>query len=303
MTLIGKTRLRSLERHLYYVEPGASVIVGLTDLDARSDQLAAIGFPADVEPGLRLLPTAVGPVSHFNAEGRWEKHHDQPKETFYVDFHWEWKLWDGTWQSDTVYQERERYRRTWIEAPAVELEVREGPDGAPVLVSDPLGYTDANQSALLHRINLFRELFGAAEILTAELEQYVKVEVKRLNWELLPAGEMPWPQLQTHVKPLIDGMGVRKGPAAERRLQLLTEAGKPEQAAVGLAGFRGYIAFDFGENRVLESLYYGNATYVFGSDWAELSQLSKAEIIRGELSKARIIHHEGWEAEVRPWLK
>lgn len=303
MILIGDTRLRSLERHLYYVEQGAPVVIGLTGLGGYEDALLAAGFPADLEPGLRLLPTLRGPVSSFNAEGRWEKHRDQPKEIFYVDFDWEWQLYDGTWRSETVYQERERYPRTWIEAPAVELEVRERPDGETVVVTDVLDYIDANKPALLHRINLLRELFGAAEVLTEELEQHLIVEVKRLNWELLPPGEMPWPQLRAHVKPLIDRMGVRKGPAAERRLQFLTETGAPVQAAVGLAGFRGYLVFDYGTTKVLESLYYGNATYVFGEDWVELSQLSKAEIIRGDLAKARIVHRESWETEVRGWIQ
>jgi hypothetical protein len=303
MILIGNTRLRSLERHLYYVEPGSQVVVGLTNLDPLADQLVAAGFPAGLEPGSKLLPVADGPVGRFNAEGRWESHRDEPKEIYYVSFEWEWQLWDGTSRSETVYQERERYPRTWIEAPAVELEIAVGPDGTPVLVTAPLDYVDANHPALLHRINLLRELFGSAEILTSDLEQYVRVEVQQLNWELLPAGEMPWPQLRAHVKPLIDTMGIRKGPAAERRLKLLTEEGEPNQAGVGLAGFRGYIAFDFGENRVLESLYYGNATYVFDSEWEALSQLSKAEIIRGDLAKARIIHRENWAEEVRQWLK
>jgi hypothetical protein len=303
MMLIGSTRLRSLKRHLHSVKSGSKIIIGLTELTGRSEQLIAAGFPADAKSGLRLLPAIVGPVSRFNADGRLEKHTDQPKETFYVSFSWEWKQWDGTWQSDTVHQERERYKRTWVEAPAIELELREEEGGALVLASDSLEYIEANEAALLLRINLFRELFGAVEILTEELEKYVKVEVKQLNWEVLPAGEMPWPQLQAHVKPLIDDMGVRKGPAAESRLQLLTEEGKAKQAAVGLAGFRGYIAFDFGKYRVLESLYYGNATYVFGSEWTEVAQLSKAEIIRGDLAKARLIHREGWEAEVRKWLK
>jgi len=171
------------------------------------------------------------------------------------------------------------------------------------LVTDPLEYIDGNHAALLHRTNLLRELFGSAEVLTQELEQYLKVDVRRVNWELLPPGEMPWPRLQAHVKPLIDQMGKRKGPTAESRLKLLAEEGEAASAAVGLAGFRGYIAFDFGENRVFESLYYGNATYVFGSDWEELSQLSKAEIIRGDHAKARIIHQPGWGTEVRKWLK
>lgn len=302
MILIGNTRLRSIERHLYYVESGAPVVVGLTDLDEYSEQLIRAGFGADPSPGDRLLPASKGPVSHFNAEGRWEKRRDQPMETAYSEFNWEWKLWDGTWMSETRYREYERYPRTKIPPPAVELEVKKSPQGDRVLVTDALDYTAGNKKALLHRINLLRELFGAAAILTENLDQYMKVEVKRLNWEILPAGELPWPKLKNHVRPLIDEMGERKAPVAERRLKILTEDFKPDLAAVGQAGFRGYLVFGFGDTYVLESLYYGNATYVFGKDWEELSRLTKAEIIHGNLQRARIIHREAWEQEIRELL-
>lgn len=302
MILIGDTRLRSLERNLHYVEAGAPVVVGLTELDQYPDQLHAVGFGPDPAPGERLLPAPKGPVSRFNAEGRWEKHRDQPKETDYSEINWEWKLWDGTWMSETRYREYERYPRTKVSPPAVELEIEKSPEGDKVLVTDSLPYTVANETALLHRINLLRELFGAAAILTDDLDQYTKVEIKRLNWQLLPAGELPWAQLQSHVEPLIDELGARKAPVAERRLKLLTEDFTPDLAAVGQAGFRGYLVFGFGETHILESLYYGNATYVFGEDWEELSQLSKAEIIHGSLEQDRIVHRENWETQIRELL-
>ncbi len=302
MVLRGNSRLRSLKRHLDYVDPGASVVIGLTDLTEHREDLLAAGFATEPEPGERLLPAAGGPVSTFNAEGGWEVHRDRPMETAYREINWEWQLWDGTWMADTRYQPYQRYPRTKIEAPAVELEVQRDPDGGLLLAADPLDFFPANEGALLHRINLFRELFGEAAVLTEDLEHYVRVETRRLNWELLPPGEMPWPQLRRHVKPLIDAMGERKGPVATRRLKVLTQEFQPDVVAVGRAGFSGYLAFGYGEVYVMESLYYGNATYVFGSDWEDLSKLSKAEILHGGLQLARIVHRESWEKEIRELL-
>lgn len=302
MILAGRTRLRSLKRHLDYVASGAPVVIGLTDLAHHADDLLRAGFRAEPLPGERLLPATIGPVSAFNAEGRWEVHRDRPMETAYREIYWEWKLWDGTWMADIRYQPYQRYPRAKIEPPAVELEIQRDPDGALLLATDPLAFLPENEEGLLHRINLVRELFGEAAVLTDDLEHYVRVEKRRLNWELLPPGAMPWPQLQTHVKPLIDGMGERKGPVATHRLKVLTQEFQPELVAVGRAGFAGYLAFGYGEIYVMESLYYGNATYVFGKDWEELSKLSKAEILHGDLQQARIIHRESWEKEIRELL-
>jgi hypothetical protein len=302
MILSGRSRLRSLKRHLDYVASGVAVVIGLTDLGDHGEDLIAAGYGSEMEAGQRLLPATNGPVSRFNAEGGWEIHRDQPMETAYREINWEWQLWDGTWMSDTRYQPYLRYPRTKIPAPAVELEVQRDPDGALILAANPLNFVAANQVEILHRINLCRELFGEAAVLTEGLKHYVRVETRWLNWELLPPGEMPWPQLRHHLEPLIDRMGERKGPVATRRLKLLTEEFQPNFVAVGRAGFYGYLVFGYDDAYVMESLYYGNATYVFGKDWEELSKLTKAEILREDRQQARIVHRESWEREVRQLL-
>jgi hypothetical protein len=57
-------------------------------------------------------------------------------------------------------------------------------------------------------------------------------------------------------------------------------------------GFNGYIVFGYADLGlfVLESLEHGNATYVFGQDWEQLSALTKKEILHGGLQEERIIH-------------
>jgi len=74
---------------------------------------------------------------------------------------------------------------------------------------------------------------------------------------------------------------------------------------VGTAGFLGYIILGF-ENKdfqVCESLIYGNATYIFGENWEEISQLSKAEILRDDLHRERIIHRKwSWLRRIRELL-
>jgi hypothetical protein len=92
-----------------------------------------------------------------------------------------------------------------------------------------------------------------------------------------------------------DGIGI-----VEHRIQVLTEEHSPALTAVGRAGFDGYLIFGYPDKHryVLESLDYGNATYVFGENWEALSQLTKREIIADDLHLARIIHRQGWAAEI-----
>lgn len=65
---------------------------------------------------------------------------------------------------------------------------------------------------------------------------------------------------------------------------------------------------DFLENQmetydVLESVYPNNVTYVFGKNWEELSKLTKAEILNGNLQDVRIIHNNNWQQEIRNMLE
>ena len=59
----------------------------------------------------------------------------------------------------------------------------------------------------------------------------------------------------------------------------------------------GYIIHGFTKKDiyVLESMYYGNATYIFGDGWEQLSKMTKAEVLNEQLQKARIVHRLGWK--------
>ena len=54
---------------------------------------------------------------------------------------------------------------------------------------------------------------------------------------------------------------------------------------------------------VLESLIYGNATYILGENWENLSQLSKAEILNGNHHLERFVHGENWEDNLKEFIK
>jgi hypothetical protein len=309
MRLVGKGKLRSLEANLRGLSAGSTVVVGVAELNRHSASLGRAGFADPAQLGERVLPAPAGPISDFNANGDYIVHRDQPMETAYREQVWTWYQWRGRYdrelRSRIVEIPYQRYPRTFRPPPAVELAVGRDSHGEPVVSTDPLAYTPANEAGLLHRINLMRELFGEAEIFTETLDPLVGVAVRRVNWEVLPPGQMPWAQLRQRIAPILSQMGERSGPVAERRLQLLTSEHSPDFAAVGRAGFSGYLVFGFDSKDlyVFESLSYGNATYVFTGDWEQLSQLTKADIIAGGLHEHRVIHREGWIAEMQSILR
>lgn len=296
-------------RHLPGVAEGTALVVGVAELDRHGTSLEQAGLSNPAVLGERVLPAPVGKVSTFNAEGDYIVHKDQPQETAYRQQLWSWYQFRGRYNRELVHRivdiPYKRFPRTFVPPPAVELSIGRGADQNLIVSTDPVSYVPANEVVLLHRINLMRELFGEAEILTEALNPLLGVAVRRVNWDVLPQGQMPWNRLRERLDPLLHALGERTAPVATDRLELLTSAHSPDFAAIGKAGFSGYLVFGF-EGKglyVFESLRYGNATYVFRGNWQALSQMTKAEIIASGLHEHRVIHREGWRAEMRAILR
>jgi hypothetical protein len=305
---IQQRRVRNLKKHLPGIDQGDHVVIALIDPKHRLDRLREVGLGDGLTLGDSVLPARIGPVSRFNAEGRWEVHRDRPKETVTRQSEWTWEQWAGRGLTEThskiVDIPYQRYPRTLIPPPSVEISVAEDGAGREIVRTPEITFLPENEDALKHQVNLFLELFGECEVLSGDLEPRLAPELRRLNWRILPPGKHPWSKLRRVLKPVLDEAKRGNRPVVSHRLEFLGGF-DPEFAAVGLGGFSGYTVFGFPEIEtfVVESAHYGNATYVFGEDWARLSQMTKAEIIEGGLHRERIIHRVGWEGEMRRVLQ
>lgn len=303
--IITKKRIRNINPYLIHFKKGEKVIVGVKDIERYNEELHNIGFPDETEAGLTILPASIsGSISHFNAHGKYIKHKDQPMETAYRQVDWHWTEWHGPYerieQSKIVDVPYKRYPRSFIAPPAIELTIVKGQAGKLFLTAPIYKNIDQNKEILKHIINLFLEIFNECEVLTKNLESRIKTPLIRLNWVILPQGEMPWEQAKKYYDPI-----VQKAPDGNRtvlyhRLETVNKL-RPDFRATGSGGFHGYIIHGFTDKKiyVLESIYYGNATYIFGEEWEELSKKTKAEILNEKLQQDRFIHREGWENKIK----
>jgi hypothetical protein len=304
--LIRKKRIRNLSANLPGIQRGESLVFAITNPERHVDRLERIGFTRDLQAGECVLPRATGPVGRFNANGRYIVHKNRPKETAHRQVMWTWTEWHGPNRVERMEARDvpyERYPRTFVPPPSVELTVATNTRDEKLVTSPPFEYTNSNDGSILHVVNLLLELFGECTVLRSNLDEIIRVEVRRLNWEVLPQGRMPWAQLRPHVDPFVRRQRRGNRPLIEQRFQTINDHG-PEFLALGRAGFSGYVVFGFPEKDlyVLESVNRDNATYVFEENWQRLSQMTKAEIVDRNLQKERIIHREGWPAEIRRLL-
>jgi len=307
--ILNKKNIRNINFFSNLLSNGEKFVLGVKNQAKFEDTLKRAGFSDTLKLGDRILPSAIfGPASLYNAEGKEIKLKDMPKETVYSQRVWHWKQWHGRY--DRVDREaivnvpHKRYPRSFMEPPSVELTISKNANGDLLIVGPVITFEEKNAKDIIHTTNLFLEIFGECEIFKENLDEIFKTPVQRLNWKILPAGQIPWPKFKTEVEPLIQEAPAGNRPVLKYRLENISKY-NPDFVAIGYGGFKGYIVFGFKNKNIyaLESIYYGNATYMLGESWENLSKKTKAEILNQNLQKDRLIHAENWQNKLNTWLK
>jgi hypothetical protein len=296
--IIKKKRIRNLGKYISPITLGSRIVLGVKIAGHNVPILQKAGFTKTLDAGESVLPAPV-----FGSKS------DKPKEETCRMIEWTWKQWapGGQLEERTDWRDRciQRYPRTSIPAPSAELTIVTNAEGEKLVISTAIEYLPDKQQHLLHIINLFLEIFGECEVLQENLESVISLPktLRRLNWEVLPLGEMPWERFAATVKTIVEKASPKNQRLIADRLRTINQH-NPSFHAVGTAGFTGYFVFGFPDKNlfVLESIYSGNATYVLGKNWEKISQLTKAEILSQELHQERLIHRVGWHTSIQKLL-
>jgi len=292
-----RTRVRSAGKYIQNIQEGQSfqIVVCLSEVSETNHKRAGIG---ELQDGQSVLPNIIGPISRFNANGKYITHKDQPKEQRYITtFEWSWEQWAPGGGKETQYDfvdvYRECYPRTLIPPPGLEVG-KITVKGESYAVVGTFKKGRATEDEIVHGINLCLELFGDFEIVVGG--EFNKTRYEKINWKFLPPGEYPWQHIVSHV--------TKNNRRSERYLKVVVDRqefllGKnPVKVYTGEGGFKEYVAYVFSDFAILDSVTLGNALYIFGQDWADLSKLTKAQIISGQLAIGRVVHTKGLKKEV-----
>ena len=305
--VINQASIRSIRPHTTQFAVGTRLHAALRVDEDLNDRLVEAGFQEPFEEGQSVLPPAhFGRVSSFNAKGDVKIHRDQPKETIYRPVEWTHEQWHGqstVTVTEIIERRYERFPRTQIEPPSVELTLSRNAEGE-LFITAPARVLGQDDEELLHDVNLLLEVAQRCEILREDLIAVLPRQIRRLNWEVLPPGNYPWDQLRPRVQRMLDGLDDNSRPVVEHRLERVA-AYPHDFVAVGRAGFNGYVVFGFPAAAVyvLECTHEGNATYFFGDDWQELSQRTKAEVLAEGAHLQRLIHTRNWSHQLAEALR
>lgn len=299
---IIKKRVINIDPYLATVRNGEEFHIAYNGFNENLERIRQIGFSNNPQVGEQVLPAVVGPVTRFNANGSFILRRDLPKETYYMTRLWKWKDFQGTEYEKIIYIPRERYHREPIAPPSEELLIDSFGQNN-IVVSRAFTKEPQNYEAIKNMINIFLEIFGECDLIRENYEPFLYENITRLNWRILPQGDYPWPTIRDLAQERIARQPRGNQPAIANQLEIITTH-VPNFVAVGQGGFSDYIVFGFPAKNIfiLESIRVGNATYIFGNDWAALSRMTKAEILNNNLHQERIFHSPNWEQRINQIL-
>ncbi len=245
-----------------------------------------------------------GKHSYWNVNGREIVRKDLPKETHYnlVDTPNYGDSYKGT---HTVSLPYKKYPRDFI-APrntTINIECSDTSNNlthyiikfelSEVLDRDSKEFDDR----LFDCLNLLQENIGDCGIEQAGITLYDYIQTLHVAWDILPPGT---------IEEAIDRIFHGRQPT-EQESQIVNERYdffltlNPQSLVYGRSGFQRYFGALIEDNLIVfENVKYGNAIYIMFSDWEELSQQSRVDLLSGRFSNdfERVTHVGDWQKKV-----
>lgn len=291
MTIIRK-RINNPRRYLYALHRGDKFYVAAALSAEDISRLQQYGIKPD---GTARIPVSYRSATQLNAEGKWIRLRDLPKEIRLFVHAYHLVDWHGNDHYGTCIQERWCYQRELIPPTELAFIVEDG-----VLYSPLLENSEENMDRIKVAMNVILEMIGHCEIRTADkapaLPPVRQVEVP---WEILRAGTRDRSEWEEYVNKTVERKPKAQQVEICRRHEHLMEMG-PEFCVLGAQNFFGYVVYGFPALNfyIFESNGINNATYAFRGDWESASMLTKMQVLSGGLQEARIYHTGQWHENI-----
>lgn len=295
---ILKKRINNVENYLSDILDNQNFFIGIKIESENIKKILSEKFDKTDEKSLMFIPKPYnGIMAQRNTVGEFLPDKSKPKEIAYRAQSWSLTDWGGNVHSGTSEVPYQRYPKKFIEPFGFNFILLT--DNQYFIINHTFQKNKSEYEQIKQAINLTLELFNKAETFILDVDKEILKPVRKsVPWEMLPKGVRIWNAFQD----LDASNKVSKSNKIliEERFKYLQEF-NPDFEYQGTAGYSGYIAFAFSNKNiyVLDSILYGNATYIFGGNWEEVSQLTKKQIIEDNLYKYRIIHDKKWKTEIK----
>ena len=255
-----------------------------------SNEAAIVGLKKN---GDIVLPSGTfGAQSKKNAYGYSYADKTKSKERRYVSTNWIYPFGNTKASMVAIDIYKECYPKIEIEAYGIELQLYEDESKQQFVIVNMTD--DVRKKYMKEAINLMLEIYGECYVYDHVIQIEKTIKRKRCNWKMLPPGEMP----SRHVENQLKNMNKKTDAYDIARLNYM-EIYNATTMVEGINGFKGYYAYLYDNYCVLESAFYGNATYIIPKDnWEELSQKTKRELFDEKKVLEKIDPTEKWRQNI-----
>ena len=287
--VIRGSRINSLNKYFCNIAEDKEVYICVpaekSNLDLLNMQTA--------EDGTRIIPVPSGPVTEFNLYGREYVHKEMDKQARSIERDYHIIDWHGNDHYGTCFQTRMCYPREYIFPPLVRITLDNKRLRSELI-------TKVEAALLKHTINMFLEIFGYCEVLDKdEIPIGQNIQIREVSWRILPPGKYPWERAEKALDDYFEKAPGKNKEVLRNNHKIFAEY-EPDFLAIGENSFNGYVVYGYIDRNmyVFESNQQGNATYVFKGEWENASQLTKYDIIQGNLCYKRFIHSKRWKDDI-----
>lgn len=302
-----RKRIRSIKKHLqFFLTDNEYFRVGLLFDDyLKSELLDKYNLPKQFPTKSEFIPLPKGSVTKVNIKGKYVRKQPEEKEEIIKQIRYIRK-------KDKVKVEYKRkyniYKKVLLHQYNTSLYFLINEHNQKVVVSEELQYTNQRENELksTHITNIFCEIFNDFEVFDKDLNPAIHFNTK-FNDIILPSGELSNPNTFDDLIEIGNRFNKNDDDkkAYQKRLQILKEY-NPDIRGKGPNGFHGYIVFGFTKHQIvlLETMYAGNATYVFSmEDFENKVIVDKQTVLKQKLHLKKFIHHKNWEENIRKFMK
>lgn len=290
--IIIRKRINNPQRYLYALHRYDKFYVAAALSAEDTSRLQQYGIKPD---GIARIPIPRRSATQLNANGKWIRLRDLPKEIRLFVHAYHLVDWHGNDHYGTCIQERWCYQRELIPPTELAFIIENG-----VLYSPLLENSEADMDRIKNAMNVVLEMVGHCEVLTPDKTPALSlVRQSEVPWEILRAGTQDRSEWEDYVTKTVEHKPKAQQVEICRRHEQLMEMG-PEFCVLGTQNFLGYVVYGFAALNlyIFESNSINNATYVFRGDWESTSKLTKMEVLSGGLQEARIYHTEQWRENI-----
>lgn len=299
-----RKRIRGIDKHLqFYLTENSDYYLGLLFEDyLKSTLLDKYRLPKEFPENSSVVPLPKGSVTRANQKGKFVR--KQPEEKEIVSRHI-----DYIRKSDGYRVEYDRtyniYKKVLLHKFNTGLYFIVNEHDQKLVASEKLNYSQNYSLKGTHIANIFNEIFNDFEVFDKDLNPAIHFNT-RFEEIILPSGSL---KNDDNFNDLIE-IGGRfaknedEHKAYQKRLQILKEY-NPDIRGKGSNGFYGYIVFGFSDLDIviLETMYAGNATYVFSTKNFENNIIKdKQTVLNNKLHEDRFFHHDNWELKLRRFM-